>query len=57
MTDMADKIQRLEDIIQIQRAVLEAVAKAIAEGESFEYIDRNIYPRVQAAIKLSRLKQ
>lgn len=54
--DLAERIQRLEDIIAIQRHALEAAVKAITDGESFQYLDAIIYPKLLAALKLTRLK-
>lgn len=47
----------MEDLLHVQRAVIEATVKALVDGESFEYLDQNILPRLLAALKLSRMKQ
>lgn len=56
MTDMTDKVQRLEDIVNIQRQAIKAILKALNEGESFDYIDREVYPMLVAALKVSRIR-
>lgn len=57
MTDISERLQRMEDLLHVQRAVIEATVKALVDGESFEYLDQNILPRLLAALKLSRMKQ
>lgn len=56
MTDISDRIQRLEDVIAVQRAAIEATVKALVDGESFEHLDQILLPRLLAALKLTRLK-